>query len=49
MTHTFDSEVSLHYVLLWPTVCHGTKNSFDCKNGKLHKKKLEITAKNSEI
>ena len=21
MTHTFDSEVSLHYLLLWPTVC----------------------------
>ena len=24
MTHTFNSEVSLHYWLLWPTVCHGT-------------------------
>ena len=24
MAHTFDPEVSLHYWLLWPTVCHGT-------------------------
>ena len=24
MTHTFDSEVSLHYWLLWPTVCRPT-------------------------
>ena len=24
MTQTFDSEVSLHSWLLWPTVCHGT-------------------------
>ena len=29
MTHTFEIEVSLHYWLLWPTVCHGqlTSNS----------------------
>ena len=22
MTHTFDSDVSLYYWMLWPTVCH---------------------------
>ena len=33
MTHTFDSEVSLHYWLLWPTmwlvVCYRTLTTFD--------------------
>ena len=33
MTHTFESEVSLHYWLLWPTVwlvvCYGTLTTFD--------------------
>ena len=35
MTHTFDSEVSLHYWMVWPTVGHSTVFDTKCENGKI--------------